>query len=49
MKVALGSGDDKLITGDTLGGAAKKDAIDGGEGADHVTAVFTTAGTLSPS
>lgn len=48
MKVALGSGDDKLITGDTLGGAAKKDAIDGGEGADHVTAVFTTAGTRQP-
>ena len=49
MNILLGSGDDTLITGDTLGSAAAQDTIDGGEGADLVTAVFTTAGTRQPA
>jgi len=50
MNIALGSGNDLLITGDTLlpvGGL--NDTINGGAGTDTVSAVFTTAGTRTPT
>lgn len=48
ISVTLGSGDDTLITGDTIGDNDEVDTIVGGTGADKVTAVFTTAGTRNP-
>lgn len=51
LDVKLGSGNDKLATGDTLRGNVAKtnnDVIDGGAGEDTLTAVFTTGGTRNP-
>jgi hypothetical protein len=48
MVITLGTGNDTLITGDTLGDADEKDTIDGNAGADTITAVLTTAGTRNP-
>jgi len=48
MAITLGTGNDTLITGDTLGDADEKDTIDGNAGTDTLTAVLTTAGTRNP-
>lgn len=48
MNITLGTGNDTLTTGDTLGPLAERDTIVGGKGDDLVTAVFTTAGTRQP-
>lgn len=50
MNIALGTGDDTLVTGDTLSPIAPAaDTINGGDGKDHITAIFTTAGTRQPT
>ena len=49
MDITLGEGDDLLITGDTLGDNNEQDSIDGREGDDVVSAVFTTAGVRHPA
>jgi hypothetical protein len=48
MVITLGTGNDTLITGDTLGDADEQDTIVGGAGTDTVTAVLATAGTRNP-
>ncbi|TJY58979.1 cadherin repeat domain-containing protein [Sinimarinibacterium sp. CAU 1509] len=48
IDVALGSGDDVLFTGDTMGPLAEQDTFDGGAGYDTLFATFDTDGTRHP-
>jgi len=48
IDVMLGSGDDYLYTGDTMGPSAEQDTFDGGAGYDTLFATFTTDGTRHP-
>lgn len=48
INAALGSGNDSLHTGDTIGDLDEQDRFDGNAGSDTLTAVFTTAGTRNP-
>ncbi len=49
IDVALGSGDDYLYTGDTMGPLTEQDTFDGGAGYDTLFATFTTDGTRHPA
>lgn len=50
QSITLGSGDDIIRFGDTLGDsvASHQDSIYGGAGKDKLTAIFTTGGTRTP-
>jgi hypothetical protein len=48
MTVSGGAGADVLDMGDTLGDSDEQDTLDGNDGADQMTADFTTVGTRNP-